>query len=182
MILSDKTISEYIGAGKITILPEFDMKNIRPTGIRLHLGKELLIPKSGKTVDFENSYDELFDKLEIGASGYMLKPGEFVLGTTYEVFQVPRNIVCHIEGRSTVARLGLAIHCTSSIVDGNYEEPKTVVLEIKNHSPFNLVLKNKLAIAMLTFTELTSEINQPSQKQYQGQNGTVAPNLKVQKQ
>ena len=76
----------------------------------------------------------------------------------------------------------MAIHCTSSIVDGNYEEPRTVVLEIKNLGHFNLVLKFKLAVAMITFTQLTSDIHQQSQKQYKGQSGTVAPNLKLQKE
>jgi len=182
MMLSDKTIREYIDSGKILILPEFEVKNIRPAGVRMHLGSELLVPKENKVVDFEGSAEELFDKVIIPEQGYVLKPGAFVLGSTYERFQVPRNVVCHIEGRSTMARLGMAIHCTSGIVDGNYEEPKTVVLEIKNQSPFDLVLKFKLAVAMVTFSELTSDINQAAQHQYKGQSGVVAPNLKLQKE
>lgn len=97
-------------------------------------------------------------------------------------FRSPRNIVCHLEGRSTVARVGLAIHCTSGIIDGNFDEPRSIVLEIKNQGPFEIVLRYKTALAMLSFTQLTSEIEQNAQKQYQGQAGVAPPNLKNQKQ
>ena len=182
MILSDTTIAELIASGQIIILPEFDAKNIRPAGVRLHLGKELLVPKPGQTIDLGGSEDMHYEKVSLNENGYLLKPEEFVLGTTYEKFQVPRDIICHIDGRSTLARLGLSIHCTSQVVDGNFDEPKTVVLEIKNISPTILVLRANIAIAMITFSRLSSPIAQASQRQYRGQDGVTPPNLKVQKE
>src|ERR1035437_185832 len=119
MILSDKTIKELIESKQIVILPEFDMKDIRPVGIRLHLGKEILIPKKGQTIDLTGNEHVEYEKIEMDESGYTIKPDQFILGTTHECFQVPRDIVCHIDGRSTVARLGLSIHCTATILDGN---------------------------------------------------------------
>ena len=181
MILSDITIKELIDLGQIVILPEFDQKNIRPVGIRLHLGNEILIPTPDQTVDLSGNTDLDYRKVQLGITGYTLKPEQFILGTTHERFQVPRDIVCHIDGRSTVARLGLSIHCTATIVDGNFDEARTVVLEIKNIGPTNLILKPNLAIAMLTFSKLSTPIKQNSQQQYKGQTGVVAPNLKVQK-
>ena len=181
MILSDQTIKEYIKSGKIIISPKFNFDNIRPVGLRLHLGDEILIPKKGQTIDLTGDNDIKYKKTKIRNKGYILKPNKFILGSTYESFQVPRNIVCHIDGRSTVARFGLSIHCTSTVVDGNFDEPRTVVLEIKNIGPTNLILKPKLAIAMLTFSELSSPIEQSSQLQYRGQQGVTAPNLKNQK-
>lgn len=181
MILSDKTIREYISAEKIRIFPEFNPSDIRPAGIRLHLGRELLIPLAGQTVDLDASEEIKFDKVDISNDGFILKPDQFVLGTTFESFQVPRNIVCHLDGRSTVARIGLAIHCTSGTIDGNFEEARTIVLEIKNQGPFDIVLRHKAALAMLTFSQLSSDIEQSTQEQYKGQDGAVAPNLKAQK-
>lgn len=181
MIFSDLSIKNYIDNGKIQIFPEFDLRNIRPAGIRLHLGNELLIPKEGQIVDLDGNDDIEFKQLSIPDEGFILHPGKFILGTTYEKFQVPRDIVCHVEGRSTVARIGLAVHCTSGIIDGNYEEARTIVLEMKNQGPFDIVLRYKAALALLTFSQLTTEIEQSSQKQYQGQQGVVAPNFKTQK-
>lgn len=181
MILSDKTIKDYIQNGSIKIFPEFHMSNIRPAGIRLHLGSELLIPIKGQTIDLNGTEEIKFDRVNIIDNGYKIMPGEFVLGSTFEQFQVPRNLVCHIDGRSTVARIGLAIHCTSGIIDGNFEEARSVVLEMTNHGPFTIVLRYKAALTMLSFNQLTSDIEQKTQKQYQGQSTVLPPNFKHQK-
>lgn len=181
MILSDKTIRDFIATGKIKIFPEFNLSDVRPAGIRLHLGSELLIPIEGQTVDLESNEDVKYNQVSILNNTFTLKPGQFILGTTFEKFQVPRNIVCHVDGRSTVARIGLAIHCTSGIIDGNFEEARTIVLEMKNQGPFDIVLRHRTALAMLSFTELSTDIEQATQKQYRGQEGVVAPNLKLQK-
>jgi len=181
MILSDKTIRDYIATGMIKIFPEFNLSDVRPAGIRLHLGDELLIPVEGQTVDLESNEEVKFNQVSILNNSFTLKPGQFILGTTFEKFQVPRNIVCHVEGRSTIARIGLAIHCTSGIIDGNFEEARTIVLEMKNQGPFDIELRYRTALAMLSFTQLSTDIEQATQKQYQGQEGAVAPNLKLQK-
>ncbi len=181
MILSDKTIKDYIKQGEIKIFPECNPADIRPAGIRLHLGSDLLIPHENQTVDLDSNRDLKFDRISILENSYTLKPGQFILGSTFEKFQVPRNIVCHVDGRSTVARVGLAIHCTSGIIDGNFEEARTIVLEMKNQGPFDIVLRHKTALALLSFTQLSADIEQMTQKQYKGQEGVVAPNFKLQK-
>ncbi|MBM3201937.1 MAG: dCTP deaminase [Chlamydiae bacterium] len=180
MILSDITIRKYLETKKITIFPEFNPKDIRPTGIRLHLGHELLVPLEGQTVDLDHTEEIDFERIDI-TDGFILKPHHFVLASTYEKIQVPRNIVCHLEGRSTVARIGLTVHCTSGIIDGNFEESRTIVLEMANLGPFNIVLRPKMALAMLSFTQLSTPIAQNVQTQYQGQDGVIGPNLKGQK-
>lgn len=181
MILSDKTIKNYLAIGKIQIFPEFNLADVRPAGIRLHLGSELLIPIENQTVDLDLNEDIKFERVSILTNCFTLKPGQFILGSTFEKFQVPRNIVCHLDGRSTVARIGLAIYCTSGIIDGNFEEARTIVLEMKNQGPFDIVLRHRTALAMLSFTELSTSIEQTTQQQYKGQEGVVAPNLKLQK-
>ena len=181
MIFSDRTIKDFLDKGAIRIFPDFDPANIRPAGVRFHLGNELLIPQQGQKVDLDGNEDAVFTRMAISNEGFILHPNEFVLGSTYEKFQVPRNVVCHLDGRSTVARIGLAIHCTSGIIDGNFEEARTIVLEMKNQGPFDIVLRYKMAVAMLSFNQLTTEIEQSAQKQYQGQDGAIPPNLKQQK-
>ena len=181
MILSDQTIRDDIESGKIQILPEFDLADIRPAGVRLHLGSEFLLPVEGQTVDLDADAEVLFDQISLLNDSFLLKPGQFILGSTFESIKVPRNIVCHVDGRSTVARIGLAIHCTSGVIDGNFEEARAIVLEIKNQGPFNVVLRHRMPLALLTFAQLTTEIEQAAQRQYKGQIGVVAPNLKFQK-
>src|SRR5436190_1743957 len=50
MFLSHQTIEKYIDEGKILIEPDFDKKNIRPVGIRIHLAKHLLLPEPNQVV------------------------------------------------------------------------------------------------------------------------------------
>ena len=134
---------------------------INPAGVRLHLGNELLISVKGQKVDLTKDEEIKYDKIVI----LVLRPNEFILGSTYEKFQVPRDVVCYLEGMSAVARIGLVIHCTSGIIDGNFEEARTIVFEIKNQGPLDIVLKPKMALAMLSFCQLGSKIEQKTQKQ-----------------
>src|SRR5258708_1577398 len=102
MMLSDVTVREYIECGKIGIFPGFHEADIRPVGLRLHLGGELLIPVEGQRVDPDAGDEVAFDRMDIREKEFILRPGAFVLGTTYESFQVSRDLVCHLDGRSTV--------------------------------------------------------------------------------
>lgn len=177
MILSDKTIKEYLANEKIKVIPDCDPRDIRPAGIRLHLGADLLFPVEDQRVDLDAMEDVKFDRIRIADSGYVLRPGQFVLASTLEKFQVARNIVSHVDGRSTVARLGLTIHCTSGIIDGNFDEPRSIVLEMKNEGPFELVMRPKTAVAMLSFTLLSTDIEQAPQTPYRNQVGVGGLNL-----
>ena len=180
-MLSDITIKEYLLSNKIKIFPEFHLDDVRPAGVRLHLGKELLRPIQDQRVDLDSAEEIQFERIDISEKEFVLRPNEFILGSTLEKFQVTRDLVCHIDGRSTVARIGLAIHCTSGVIDGNFEEARSVVLEMKNLGPFNIVLRYKMTLAMLSFHQLTTEIGQNAQEQYRGQEGVLAPNLRLQK-
>ena len=93
--------------------------------------------------------------------------------------QVPRNIVTTLDGRSTVARIGLALHCTSLTADGNFERPNAITLEIKNEGNFNILLKPKMPVGMFIFHELTQEILQNVQFQYKNQFTVLPPDLKL---
>jgi dCTP deaminase len=179
MILSDSEIKRQIQTGSIKILPEFDEKDIRPAGIRLHLTNELLIPTSHR-VDLTISKELPHMKKPIQSEGFVLAPGMFVLAATKESVQVPRDIIAKVDGRSTIARLGMIVHCSSDIIDGNYEEPRSIVLELRNVGVHDIVLKPDIPIAMLMFHQLSHPIEQKSQSQYRNQDSVVGPNLKEQ--
>ena len=175
MMLSHPTIKQYIGEKKIIILPELTEEDIRPIGLRLHLGADILIPVEDQTIDLTNIGKVEYTKLTIRTAGYTLKPGGFILGTTHERYQMATNLVGNLDGRSTYARLGLMIHQTSQIVDGNFEYPGSTVLEIKNNGPFNLILKALMPIAMLNFIELTAPVTDINNFKYRNQFGVRPP-------
>jgi deoxycytidine triphosphate deaminase len=62
------------------------------------------------------------------------------------------------DGRSTVARLGVTIHITASVIDETFETPHVAVLEIKNVGNFKIRLNFKDPVAMMLFAELKDPV------------------------
>ncbi|MEK7504894.1 MAG: dCTP deaminase [Patescibacteria group bacterium] len=175
MFLSHQTIEKYIDEGKIIIQPEFEKKNIRPVGLRIHLAKDILIPEPNQTVEISGGQNPKYKEVDLTKEDFYLEPDQFILGATHEAIQTPPNILAILDGRSTVARLGITTHITASIVDGTFEMPHVVVLEIKNVGNFRVKLKFKDPIAMMVFTELKENVVQKIQSQYGGGQSKVTP-------
>jgi len=132
MFLSHQTIEKYIDEGKMIIKPEFDKKDIRPVGIRIHLAKDILVPEPNQTVEINGASQDLkYKEIDLTKEDFYLEPNQFILGATYEAIQTPSNVLAILDGRSTVARLGITTHITASIADGTFYEPHVVVMEIK---------------------------------------------------
>ena len=90
---------------------------VKSAGLTLHLGLTLLKPKAGKVVDVKNNVIPDYDQLILNdEKPYQLKPGEFLLGATYEKITVGNSLGFLIEGRSTLARVGLTIVQTAMLV------------------------------------------------------------------
>src|SRR5437016_4252423 len=101
MFLSHQTIERYIEQKIIIIGPEYDKKNIRPVGIRMHLGKYLLLPEPNQTVDLTTNSELKYKEVDLTKEEFYLEPGQFVLGSTYETLQTAPNILTMLDGRST---------------------------------------------------------------------------------
>jgi dCTP deaminase len=166
MFLSHQTIEEYIDQQKIIIGPVFDKKNIRPAAIRMHLGEEILIPEPNQTVDLTTGTTLHYKTINLVQEEFFLEPGQFVLGATYETIQTAPDLLAILDGRSTIARLGLTVHITASVIDGTFGDPHAATLEIKNLGNFIIRLKYKDPIAMMLFTELKDPVTQRLSSQY----------------
>jgi dCTP deaminase len=178
MFLSHQTIEKLVDNGEIIIDPEFDKKNIRPVGIRIHLAKDILVPIEGQTVNLTEAQDIKYREIDLTKEEFYLEPNGFILGATYEAIKTPSDILAILDGRSTVARIGLTTHVTASVADGTFEKPHVVVLEIKNLGNFKVRLNFKDPIAMMSFVKLTEPVIQKIQSQYgAGQSKVTPPNL-----
>lgn len=175
MILSHVAIERALDEGKILVLPAVEKKNIRPVGLRLHLGKYILIPEPHQTASLTEPTELKYKTVDITQEEFYLEPGAFILGSTYEQIQTSRNILPLLDGRSTVARLGLTTHITAAVIDGAFEAYHAVTLEIKNVGNFRIRLKEKDPIALLLFVELKDPVTQELQSQYKETAHTVAP-------
>lgn len=176
MYLADVTIKKYLREGIIEISPKIKDEDIRPIGIRLHLARKILVPKPGY-VDLSSPSDLNHEIIDIEEDEFVLEPNAFILASTVEKIKMAPNIMGFLDGRSTIARLGLTVHVTAGVIDGKHDVAGTITLEIKNLGVYSVRLRENDAIGQLIFSTLGEDIQQESQSQYIGQDGVVAPNL-----
>ena len=73
-----------------------------------------------------------------GDNFFLISPGEFALAWTLEEITLPNFLCARVEGRSTLARLGLSIHQTAPTVHASFSNP--LQLELRNSGPYPLEL------------------------------------------
>jgi dCTP deaminase len=180
MILSSNAIKECVKEQWISIRPRFDERQLRPLGLRIHLAETILSPDANQTIDLskEEPATPTFQRVDIRSSPLVLHPGDFVLGSSVESIRVHETLGCRLDGRSTLARLGVMVHCTSEIIDSIHQDHRSIVLEIRNIGPFKLKIPYLYPIGMIVFEKLTDPIDPAlEQDQYRGQTEVTPPNL-----
>ena len=85
----------------------------------------------------------------------LIKPGEVLMGRVFERFTVPSGHAGKIEGRSSYARLGLAIHCTGDFINPGWGG--FMPLQLLNCGPYPIRLIPYLSICQLMLVRLSSE-------------------------
>src|SRR5581483_7448156 len=161
MILSDKDIKKALQDGKIKVDPLFP-NSIQPASIDVHLGSDFLIFKntSNVCIDPKDPIDDMMDPLTIDDNRqFILHPGEFALGMTYETVSVPDDMVVQLNGKSSLGRIGLIVHATDVYVDPG----KTLKITLELHNLANLPIKlyYKMPIAQVAFVKLSSQVDVP---------------------
>jgi dCTP deaminase len=156
MMLSDEDIKKAISDGALKIDP-FREHFVRGAGIVMHLGPNLLRPRPGTIADVKAKMTPEYDEITITDDApYPLKPHEFVLGHTLQTVTVGAKLGFLIEGRSTLARLGLTIVQTAMLVYPGHRD-RTVTLELANHGANTILLYPRMKIARVALFELKSE-------------------------
>lgn len=176
-MLVDKQIKEAIAKGEIVITP-YDEKNVAPGAYYFHLGRYLLVPKPGQTIDLAGEDDPIYDKFDISRKPYILRPNEFILGQTLEVLTIPNDIGMFIDGRTTTARLGLTIHQTATWCHPGHTD-SIITLEIKNEGNHNLILSEGIEIGKGIFfrSDVASEIAYNQMGKYPHQTEVMGANI-----
>jgi len=129
-------------------------------------------------IDPREQQDDLTRFVEVESDeAFILHPGEFVLGSTFEYVRLPDDIAARLEGKSSLGRLGLLTHSTAGFVDPGFEGH--VTLELSNVATLPIKLWPGMKIGQLCFFQLSSASENPygSEKygsRYQGQRGPTA--------
>ena len=155
-MLSDKDILKAIKDGWLKIEP-LSKNAIRPAAVSLHLGEQILIPKPVKLIDFRSETEiEYNEKVIKDNVPFILKPQQFVLGHTKELITVSNRLGFIVEGRSTLARLGVSVEQSATIVDPGHKE-RPITLEIYNCGPSPVTLYAGMSVAKAVIFKLSSQ-------------------------
>ena len=172
--MSDRDIRASIEAGLIGLDP-LEMGLLQPSSIDVRLDRFFRLFDNHKYafIDPAEQQDELTRLIEVDPTEpFILHPGEFVLGSTYEFVTLPDDVAARLEGKSSLGRLGLLTHSTAGFVDPGFKGH--VTLELSNVATLPIKLWPGMKIGQLCFFKLTSPSEHPygSEKyssRYQGQ-------------
>ncbi len=167
MILSDKTIREYISRGELVLSP-VDDEQIQPASLDIRLSNSFSIVDD--TVSNIVNMDAPISYKTIQTDSLILLPGQFILATTAEYFRLPDDITAFVEGRSSLGRMGLFIQ-NAGWVDPGFEGE--ITLELYNANRCAIELKAGRRIGQLVFARMDCAAERPYRGKYQSQRGAT---------
>ena len=174
----------------ITLTPRPSNDKINGATIDVRLGNSFRVFReySAPYIDVSGPREELSAQLErvmsdeiiIGDNeAFFLHPGVLALATTLESVKLPSNIIGWLDGRSSLARLGLMVHVTAHRIDPGWEGK--IVLEFYNSGKLPLALRPNMIIGALSFEILSGHAARPyiSRKdaKYKHQQSAVASRI-----
>lgn len=179
MLLSDRDIRSELDSGRIGLDP-LDLGMVQPSSVDVRLDRFFRLFDNHKYQHIDPALDqpELTRLVEVKSDeAFVLHPGEFVLGATFEMVSLPDDVAARLEGKSSLGRLGLLTHSTAGFIDPGFSGH--VTLELSNVATLPITLWPGMKIGQLCFFRLSSPAEHPygSEKygsRYQGQRGPTA--------
>lgn len=169
MILSDQDIKKYIKARKIKINPEPDLgEQLGPCSLDLRLGDVFRKFKRAEFpfIDLKTDVpiEKIMSKFKLApGKPLIMQPGDFIIATTKENIEIPSDLAARIDGRSSLARLGIVIHVTAARFDPGWKG--RAVIELGNLGTMPVALYPGMRICAITFETLSSPAGVPYSKQ-----------------
>lgn len=163
MFLSDKDIHAAIKKGEI-ILEPFNLKQLQPATYDIRLGNNFIIndAHSTKAIDPVKGIYPKTQMIEVkDGEEFVLHPGVSILGYSKEKFGSEQYLI-EVNGKSSLARIGLIVHNSASIVNPGHF--LNIALELCNLNNVPIVLRPGMEIAQLTFSTLSSHTKRSYQQ------------------
>lgn len=179
MLLSDRDIKAEIDAERIRLEP-LDLNMVQPSSIDVRIDRFFRLFDNHKypVIDPAQDQPDLTRMIEVDPNeGFILHPGEFVLGSTFEQITLPDDVAARLEGKSSLGRLGLLTHSTAGFIDPGFSGH--VTLELSNVATLPIRLWPGMKIGQLCFFRLSSAAEKPYGSsaygsRYLGQRGPTA--------
>ncbi|MBD7995785.1 dCTP deaminase [Arthrobacter sp. Sa2CUA1] len=179
MLISDRDIRAEIADERIVLDP-YDPAMVQPSSVDVRIDRYFRLFDNHKYAHIDPSLDQpdLTRLVEVAPDEpFILHPGEFVLGSTYETVTLPDDVAARLEGKSSLGRLGLLTHSTAGFIDPGFSGH--VTLELSNMATLPIKLWPGSKIGQLCFFKLSSPAEYAYGtgvygNRYQGQRGPTA--------
>ncbi len=176
VLLSDRDLRAEYESGRL-ILDPFDEAMLQPSSIDVRLDRYFRVFDNSRYthIDPAQCQDELTSLVETPSEEpFVLHPGEFVLGSTFERVTLPDDLAGRLEGKSSLGRLGLLTHSTAGFIDPGFTGH--ITLEFSNVANLPITLWPGMKIGQLCILRLSSAAEAPygsesAGSRYQGQRG-----------
>ncbi|ROP39476.1 dCTP deaminase [Saccharothrix texasensis] len=176
MLLSDRDLREEVESGRLGLDP-FDDVMVQPSSIDVRLDRFFRVFNNTRYTHIDPSMqqDDLTSLVEpADGEPFVLHPGEFVLGSTFELVTLPDDLAGRLEGKSSLGRLGLLTHSTAGFIDPGFAGH--ITLELSNVANLPITLWPGMKIGQLCLFRLSSAAEFPygsaqAGSRYQGQRG-----------
>lgn len=176
MLLSDRDLTAEIEAGRLGLDP-YDASLVQPSSIDVRLDRYFRVFNNSRYTHIDPSIqqDDLTSLVEPDdEEPFVLHPGEFVLGSTFESVTLPDDLAGRLEGKSSLGRLGLLTHSTAGFIDPGFSGH--ITLELSNVANLPITLWPGMKIGQLCLFRLSSPATHPYGSavygsRYQGQRG-----------
>jgi len=188
--LCDTDIEKFLNDGKLVITPRPPESAISGVSVDLRLGNSFRVFKEHTTpfIDLSGPREEVNASLENVMSkeiiiqegdAFYLHPTELALAVTLEDVTIPADIVAWLDGRSSLARLGLMVHVTAHRIDPGWSGK--IVLEFYNSGKLPLALRPGMTICALNFEVLSAPAARPyntrKNSKYKNQQGALSSRI-----
>ncbi|PLP43499.1 dCTP deaminase [Klebsiella variicola] len=152
MRLCDRDIEAWLDEGRLAINPRPPVERINGATVDVRLGNKFrtfrghtapFIDLSGPKAEVSAALDRVMSEEIVLPEGeaFFLHPGELALAVTYESVTLPADLVGWLDGRSSLARLGLMVHVTAHRIDPGWSG--CIVLEFYNSGKLPLALDSR---------------------------------------
>lgn len=178
MILSDKSIKAALVSERLKITPLVN-ENIQPASVDLTLANDFIRFDTHHVEIDPRSSEQYTRQFEVDRYLFLM-PNDFVLGSTDEYIAMPDDLAAQVGGKSSLARIGIAIHVTAGFIDPGF--CGRITLEIKNMGVLPVRLYPGMKIAQIVFEEMTTPAERPYGSpgigsKYQGQDTVMASRM-----
>lgn len=190
MRLCDRDIIQWLDEGKLVIEPRPPIERINGATADVRLSNQFRVFQghTAAYIDLSGPKNEVNEALERVMSdeivlpegeAFYLHPGELALAVTLESVTLPDNVVGWLDGRSSLARLGLMVHVTAHRIDPGWHGH--IVLEFFNSGKLPLALRPGMVIGALSFEPMSGSADRPYNRRqdakYKNQQGAVGSRI-----